>query len=263
MPRFFLALLACLPPLQGAPFLVAHRGASEANPENTLPAFELAWKQGANAIEGDFRLTRDGHIICLHDATTKRTSSRNLTVDRSTLEELRLLDVGTWKGPEWKGTRIPTLAEVLATVPKHGTLFLEVKCGPEIIPPLLAELDQCPLRIDQITLISFNTEVIRAYKIAAPKRPASWLCSFKKKLGRTKPTRAMVLDTLTTIKADGLSSNPWKAIDSTFLDQLRKLGCQHHVWTVNDAPTARHFLELGTTSITTDRPGLLRQELAR
>ena len=54
------------------PFLVAHRGASHDAPENTLPAFELAWKQGADAIEGDFHLTSDGKIVCIHDFDTKR-----------------------------------------------------------------------------------------------------------------------------------------------------------------------------------------------
>ena len=60
------------------PFLVAHRGASHDAPENTLPAFELAWKQGADAIEGDFHLTKDGKIVCLHDYDTKRVSGTKL-----------------------------------------------------------------------------------------------------------------------------------------------------------------------------------------
>ena len=54
------------------PLIVAHRGASHDAPENTLPAFELAWKQGADAIEGDFLLTKDNKIVCIHDGSTKR-----------------------------------------------------------------------------------------------------------------------------------------------------------------------------------------------
>ena len=77
--------------------IVAHRGASLDAPENTLAAFRLAWSQGADAIEGDFRLTKDGRIACLHDDTTQRTAGLDLTVADSTLAELRELDVGSWK----------------------------------------------------------------------------------------------------------------------------------------------------------------------
>lgn len=84
--------------------IVAHRGASKRAPGNTLPAFELAWKQGADAIEGDFRLTKDGHVVCIHDETIKRTAGADLNVAQSTLSELRKLDVGAWFDPAFKGT---------------------------------------------------------------------------------------------------------------------------------------------------------------
>jgi len=74
------------------PLIVAHRGASHDAPENTIPAFQLAWQQKADAIEGDFYLTRDNEIVCIHDRTTKRYSDRDLVVAESTLEELRQLD---------------------------------------------------------------------------------------------------------------------------------------------------------------------------
>lgn len=82
-------LLFLLAPLSAEPFIVAHRGASHDAPENTLAAFELAWEQGADAIEGDFHLTQDGHIVCLHDKDTKRTAGKKLVVGKSSLEELR------------------------------------------------------------------------------------------------------------------------------------------------------------------------------
>jgi|GEM_PF-2485650 len=63
------------------------------------------------------------------------------------------------------------------------------------------------------------------------------------------------------IEGDALSTNPWPDLDQSFLTRLREAGCTHHVWTVNDAPTARKFLSLGSSSITTDRPGALRREL--
>ena len=69
--------------------IVAHRGASGEAPENTIPAFNLAWKQGADAIEGDFHLTKDGHVVCIHDANTKKVAGKNLVVKDTTLAELK------------------------------------------------------------------------------------------------------------------------------------------------------------------------------
>lgn len=256
-----LVLLTVMPSLQAAPLIVAHRGASAEAPENTLPAFALAWKQGADAIEGDFWLTRDGHIACIHDKDTKKVSGKNLVVARSTLADLQKLDVGAWKDPRWKGTRIPTLPEVLATVPKQKAIFIEIKCGPEIVPTLLRQVRASGLAAKQVVFIAFDDKVISALKKAAPEHTANWLCSFKKKLGRTTPKRTTVLATLAACKADGLSTNAWPAIDQAFVDQVRAAGCAYHVWTVDDAPTARRFIQLGSGSITTNRPGALRKEL--
>ncbi|MDE0825546.1 MAG: glycerophosphodiester phosphodiesterase family protein [Akkermansiaceae bacterium] len=184
MLRFLLTALACLTIAWADPVLVAHRGSSSDAPENTLPAFDLAWEQGANAIEGDFHLTNDGHIVCIHDGNTKRTGNRKLTVAKSSLAELQTVDVGSWKSPRWDGTRIPTLSEVLSGIPRDRFLFLEVKCEPEIVPALLTTLNSCSLTKDQVTVISFNSSVIQAYKKTAPHRPASGLCKFKKKADR-------------------------------------------------------------------------------
>ncbi|MDP6721144.1 MAG: glycerophosphodiester phosphodiesterase family protein, partial [Pirellulaceae bacterium] len=93
--------------------IVAHRGASYDAPENTLAAFRLAWRQGADGIEGDFYLTKDGQIVCIHDADTKRTAGVSRQVAKSTLAELRELDVGRWKDEEFAGERMPTLQQVL------------------------------------------------------------------------------------------------------------------------------------------------------
>ncbi|MEX0742204.1 MAG: glycerophosphodiester phosphodiesterase family protein, partial [Phycisphaeraceae bacterium] len=102
-------------------------GASHDAPENTLPAFELAWEQGADAIEGDFHLTSDGKIVCIHDFDTQRVSGSERIVKSSTLEELRALDAGAWLDPKWKDIRMPTFAEVAATVPAGKMFYIEVK----------------------------------------------------------------------------------------------------------------------------------------
>ena len=105
-----------------------------AAPENTLAAFNLAWKQGADAVEIDCHLTADGHLIVCHDGDTQRTTGRKLVIRQSTLAQLRELDAGAWKGARWAGQKLPTLAEVLDTIPENRRLLVEVKVGPEAVP---------------------------------------------------------------------------------------------------------------------------------
>lgn len=242
------------------PYLVAHRGASHDAPENTLPAFELAWRQGADAIEGDFQLTRDGKIICIHDYDTKRVSGVKKVVKDSTLAELQALDAGEWFKPEWKGTRLPTLREVIATIPAGRRLYLEVKCGPEIIPVMLEDLAASGLKTEQLVVISFNAPVIEELKKRKPEIKASWLASFRKS-SPLDPGIDEVLATVRRIKADGFSSNADSRLDPTFVKTLRDAGIEYHCWTVDDVATAKRFVDLGATSITTNRPDFLRKAL--
>jgi len=258
--RLFLAMT--LPLVATEPFLVAHRGASHEAPENTLPAFELAWKQGANAIEGDFHLTSDGQIICIHDSDTQRVSGTKKVVKDSTFDELRALDAGAWFDPKWKGVRMPAFSEVAATVPAGKTFYIEVKCGPEIVPVLLDELKSTDLRSSQIVLISFNTEVIREFKSVAPEYKACWLSSFAKGKQPLSPSAASVMETLRAIRADGFSSRADPRLDSAYIDVIRNAGFEYHCWTVDDPEVAVDFLRLGARSITTNRPAFLRDSLA-
>lgn len=243
------------------PFLVAHRGASHDAPENTLPAFELAWKQGADAIEGDFHLTRDGKIVCLHDYDTRRVSGTKRVVKDSTLAELQSLDAGAWFKPEFKGTKLPTLREVAATVPAGKKIYVEVKCGPEIVPAMLEDLAAAGLKDEQIVVISFQAPVIAEVKKARPAYKACWLSSFAKE-SPLDPGKDEVLATLREIKADGFSSKADERLDQGFVKAIRDAGFEYHCWTVDDVATARRFLDLGALSVTTNRPGFLRKGLA-
>src|SRR5205085_3299316 len=91
----------------GLPLIVGHRGASADAPENTLAAFRLAWEQGADAIEMDLRLTRDGRIVVFHDEDLRRVAGtkNKVKVEDLTSEELARFDVGSWKGERWEGER--------------------------------------------------------------------------------------------------------------------------------------------------------------
>lgn len=247
-----------------AQLIVAHRGASHDASENTLAAFRLAWEQNADAAEADFRITRDGHIVCIHDETTKRTGGRELKVATSTLAELRQLEYGAWKHEQFEGEPLPTLAEMMREVPPDKRFFLEIKTGPEIVPALFKEIEQSSLRPEQITLIAFDAEVIGACKKAMPHLKAYWLTSFKQdRLTRAwKPKLSNVLETLKRIQADGLDckAEP-KVVDQDFVNAIRSAGFELHCWTVNDPALAKQFQELGFDSITTDRPAYLRKAL--
>ena len=239
------------------PLIVAHRGASRDAPENTIPAFQLAWEQGADAIEGDFHLSKDGEIVCFHDADTERVAGTQLVVRQSTLAELKQLDVGASYGVAFNGTRIPTIAEVFATIPQGKKIFIEVKCGAEIIPTLLKQIDQSGLTQEQIVVISFNKQVIQQLKAQAPHTKTAWLCSFKKQeTGESTPSLDTVLKTLKQIQADGLSSNT--AVPASVIEAVRQQEYEWHVWTINDLNTARRMQALGVLSITTDMPGSMR-----
>ncbi len=129
---------------------VAHRGASAYAPEHTLAAYRLALEQGADYVEQDLAVTRDGVLICLHDPTLERTTDvEELFPDRSssvtwegktrkswlandfTLAEIKMLDAGSWFGAQFKGERIPTFDEAVALIRGKAGMFPELKT-PEV-----------------------------------------------------------------------------------------------------------------------------------
>lgn len=114
-------------------YVAAHRGWSEKYPENTMLAFEKAVQLGVDQIETDVRMTKDGAIVIMHDDKVDRTTNGSGRVDSFTLEELRELDAGSWKGEEFAGLKVPTFEEFLdymVTLPEM-TLDIEIKEYPE------------------------------------------------------------------------------------------------------------------------------------
>lgn len=244
--------------------IVAHRGASFDAPENTLASFQLAWEQGADAIEGDFFLTKDEKIVCIHDEKTKRTSGEEHDVAKTNFDDLRKLDVGRWKDPRFTGERIPTLSEVLATVPAGKMIYIEIKCGPEIVPFLLPVLKQSGLRPEQTNVISFNKQVIAETRRLIPEIEAYWLVGFRqnKETKVLEPSVDSIFQTAAEIRTQGIDVQAHReVVNADFVKQLRSRKLGFHIWTVNDPVDAVHFQQLGVDSITTDRPAFLRREL--
>ncbi len=246
------------------PLIIGHRGASKDAPENTLESFQLAWEQGADGIEADFRLTSDNQIICMHDKTTARTSGVDLDIADSTLDRLRGLDVGSWKGAGWNGARIPTLPEVLAAVPEGTWFFIEIKSGTEIIVPLEKALRASGISPERIRLLSFNAALIAELKKRMPGWRACWLCDFRHSLRQNvwSPSHEELLETLRDSAADGLAGANRKFLDLKLTKQVKELDLEIHVWTVDRLADARRFGDLGVDSIMTNRPGWLRRKLS-
>jgi glycerophosphoryl diester phosphodiesterase len=251
-----------------AQMITGHRGASHDAPENTLAAFELAWEQGADAIEGDFYLTADSQIVCVHDADTLRTTGVKKIVAETTLEDLRSLDAGFWKGDAFKGEKLPTFAEVLATVPQGKRFVVELKTDPSIVPFLVAEIERLKPDRASLQIIAFNADTVLACKTALPDVEAHWLTGFKKPNGNGgnaawSPTADLIAETVLRIGADGVGLQGERAVvDQGFVDSLRAQGVKEfHVWTIDKPQDAIFFRDLGAVGITTNRPAFIRGAL--
>lgn len=119
------------PPRQGGVYVVAHRGAHDGVPENTLAAYRRAIELGVDFVEIDLRTTRDGEIVSVHNATVDAyTKSATGPVKDFTLAELRALDIGSRIAPEWKNERIPTLREILTLCRGRCGIYLDLKDAP-------------------------------------------------------------------------------------------------------------------------------------
>lgn len=239
--------------------IIGHRGASFDAPENTLASFQLAWEQGADAIECDVRLSKDGQIVVIHDSDTIRVAGVDKPVADQTLDELRRLDVGRWKDKAFAGKRIPTLEAVLKTVPAGKRIFIEVKCGPSIVPELNRVFQVADLRADQTAIISFSTEVIVTIKEQLPAVKAYW-CVDVATADLATPRRDLIA-AAQGIRADGLDLSADPTIDADFIRTANAAALPVYVWTVNDPAVARQLISSGVAGITTDRPGWLRKQL--
>lgn len=156
--------------------LCAHRGAMETHPENTLLAFRKAIEAGAHMIEFDVHLTKDNEVVVIHDATVDRTTDGTGRVADLTLEELKKLDAGSWKSPEFTGERIPTLYETLSIMPINIWLNIHVK-GEDLLPVLVAEMVAKENRLHQ----SFLACSAKAAKNARNIVPDIMICNMDRK----------------------------------------------------------------------------------
>ena len=244
--------------------IIAHRGASHDAPENSLTAMKLGWEQGADAVELDLWLSRDGKLVVFHDADTKRFAEPVRKIKEMTLEEIQQLDVGAWKDPKFKGERVPSLESILATVPAGKRVVLELKDDPEILPEFVRVVKASGLKPERMCVISFKEATLRGSKKALPEVPHYFLKGYKadSKTG-TLPDAAPLIKLCQEAGFDGLNLHFDWPVTPEFTAMVKAENLKLLIWTVDDAAVARKLAAAGVDAITTNRPAWLRGQLAK
>jgi glycerophosphoryl diester phosphodiesterase len=220
----------------------------------------LAWEQGADAVEVDVWQSKDGQIVLMHDATTKRTAGVDRKVADQTFAELRKLDVGSWKDKRFAGEKIATLAEALAEIPQGKRALVEVKCGTEIVPQLKRVVETAKLKPEQTAVISFHADVVAAAKQALPDRQVFWIVDPKPDKEPVWTAEALI-GKAKSIKADALDLSVQSLVTAEFIRRAASEKLPVYVWTIDDVGVARPMIAAGAVGITTNRPGWLRDQL--
>lgn len=232
------------------PWIIAHRGASEDAPENTLAAFSLAVDQGADGVECDLQRSSDGEVVLIHDEALARTTDGQGAVAERSAAELGALDAGSWKHPRYAGQGVPRLEQLLA-LPAVGRLLLELKHGgPEGMAALarrsLALVERAGAT-ERAVFMSFDRAALEALR-ATPAR-AVWL---READAPWAPREAADLWGLGVAHA---------ALDAARVAEAHALGLRVFAWTVNDEARARALADAGVDAIITDAPARIRAAL--
>lgn len=240
------------------PILFAHRGASAHAPENTLAAFELALRQGADAIELDAKLSKDKQVVVIHDQTVDRTTNGSSPVNSLTLAELRTLDAGSHFDIAFQGEAIPTLDEVFKAVGQLTFINIELTNYNSI-------MDELPLKVAslvrkhkisrRVLFSSFNPLALIRIRKYIPEAPIGLLASSGIKGALARSWLGNFI--------------PHQSLHPNYKDVTRKLIERQHkhnqltiAYTVNQAEDLRQLFLMGIDGIFTDDPLLARQVLA-
>ena len=243
--------------------IIAHRGESHNAPENTLAAINLAWEKGAKAVEIDIQLTKDNEIVVFHDKDTARLSGKKLKISKSTLQELKLLNIGCHKGDIWKNERIPTLKDVLKTVPENAKLIIEIKSDESILDKLKDVLVQSELKDAQLEIIDFNIKTLAKAKTLMPNYKMLWLLDLDY-LGLwwiLRVNKKRILQNVKKHKLDGVNVWAGRILNQDFITKFKEADLFVYCWTVNDPQKASILLWAGIDGITTDRAMWMREKL--
>jgi glycerophosphoryl diester phosphodiesterase len=255
------------------PLVFAHRGGADALPEHTLGAYLRALDEGADGLECDVRLTRDGHLVCVHDRKLDRTSNGRGLVSTKTLAELDRLDFGSWhpgypvdEEPLPDLTRLLTLDRLLEALRDNGRpvrLLIETKhpsrYGAEVERRLIETLhrhglaEPRPDSLIQVTVMSFAALALRRIRVQTPAIPTVYLLEILPPgVGRGRlPFGARIAGPRVGLAR----SRPG------LLPAIRAAGHQAYVWTVNAEDDLKMVLDQQVDGVITDRPRFVLDHL--
>jgi glycerophosphoryl diester phosphodiesterase len=154
---------------------IAHRGASSYAPENTFAAFDLAIEMGARHLELDVHVSRDGHLVVIHDDAVDRTTDGSGPVTSHSLAALTALDAGSWFDPRFKGERIPTLGAILERYKGQAHLHVEIKGHSADLAHRTVDLIRSRGMAAEVTITSFQKAKLEETRAYAPELPTGWL----------------------------------------------------------------------------------------
>jgi glycerophosphoryl diester phosphodiesterase len=242
---------------KNAPLVFGHRGASYDAPENTLAAFRLAQEFGADGIELDTSLSRDGVPVVIHDLILDKTTNGTGLVRNLDLKQIRLLDAGSKFSVQFNGEQVPTLDEVFATLDNKVLLNIELKSV-----TLRADgLEQAVLDVirhhkaeQRVIVSSFNPFALRCFRALAADVPIGFLYS---------PAEPAYLRWL-MIGLRYEAQHPQQTmIDSKYMRWAKRRGYRVNAWTVDDPLRITQLRDLGVDGIITNRPNIALQALHR
>jgi len=234
------------------PLVFAHRGASAHAPENTLAAFELALAQGAHGVELDAKLSSDGEVVVIHDATIDRTTAEKGHVSQLTLAALRELDAGSFFSEKFGGEKIPALAEVFETIGRRAFINVELTNYATPHDGLAVKVCELVKRFgleERILFSSFLPANLARTRGLLPDVPRGLLA-----LGGWMGWWA---------RSFGFNFGDYQALHPNLRDatpqqvsRVHRLKRRVHVWTVNAAEDMRRLFSWGVDGIFTDDPKL-------
>ena len=236
----------------GRPLLWAHRGASADAPENTLAAFSLALTQGADGVELDAQRCASGEAVVVHDDSLARTTGLTAPVTGVSYSVIRTLDAGAWKSAQFRGQRIPLLAEVLEAFPR--LVNVELKCDRADDRGLTAEV----VRVvragraeDRVLLSSFNLACLWRARSMAPAIPRALLFEAEQRW-ILRSALAPLLGA-SAIHPERVLATPER------VSRWRRRGYSVACWTVDDPEAAARLHQSGVNGIFTNVPALMRR----
>lgn len=243
------------------PPIIGHRGSAGLAPENTLIGIRRAHEEGATWVEFDVKLTADDVPILMHDERLGRTTDGKGKVALKSYDEIRALDAGSWFASEFAGERVPTLRATLELCIELGLgMNVELKPCPgreektaEIALRMLDDAWPDRLNLPPPLISSFDEKALAAAKMVADSRPRGCLVTRVPRGWQTRMER-FGCSTLNV-------SNRW--IRKAHVDAARQSGVPVLVYTVNEPDRALALLDMGVTSIFTDRVDLMTEALGQ